>query len=158
MAARLSPAQLTSTLRVWDLASGETVRTLSGHTGSVWAVAVTPDGRQVVSGSDDNTLRVWDLASGETVRTLSGHTGAVFAVAVTPDGRQAVSGSYDNTLRVWDLPVGMETACIVLDTAVSSIAAAPDGRTVVAGDMAGNLWCLRYSGDWLSSNPANVIV
>ena len=77
-----------SMLRVWDLASGETVRTLSGHTGSVRAVAVTPDGRQVVSGSDDNTLRVWDLASGETVHTLSGHTGPVDAVAVTPDGRQ----------------------------------------------------------------------
>ena len=66
---------MTSTLRVWDLASGETVRTLSGHTGGVRAVAVTPDGRQVVSGSGDKTLRVWDLASGETVRTLSGHTG-----------------------------------------------------------------------------------
>ena len=67
---------------------------------------MTPDGRQVVSGSDDKTLRVWDLASGETVRTLSGHTGAVWAVAVTPDGRQAVSGSEDNTLRVWDLASG----------------------------------------------------
>ena len=46
------------------------VRTISGHTGGVWAVAVTPDGRQVVSGASDKTLRVWDLASGETVRTL----------------------------------------------------------------------------------------
>ena len=53
------------------------MRTLSGHTGAVQAVAVTPDGRQAVSGSGDNTLRVWDLASGETVRTLSGHTGWV---------------------------------------------------------------------------------
>lgn len=64
--------------------------------------AVTPDGRHVVSGSNDYTLRVWDLATGETKETLQGHTSSVIAVAVTPDGRHVVSGSYDYTLRVWD--------------------------------------------------------
>lgn len=120
------------------------VRTLSGHSSWVNAVAVTPDGRQAVSGAGDNTLRVWDLTSGETVRTLSDHSEGVWAVAVTPDGRQAVSGSWDKTLRVWDLPAGLETARLVVDAAVYSIAAAPDGRTLVAGDASGNLWCLQY--------------
>ena len=50
-------------------------------------MAATPDGRHVVSGSEDNTLRVWDLATGETETTLQGHTSSVSAVAVTPDGR-----------------------------------------------------------------------
>jgi WD40 repeat protein len=63
------------------------VRTLPGHTSSVTAVAVTPDGRHVVSGSWDKTLRVWDLATGETKTMLQGHTDGVNAVAATPDGR-----------------------------------------------------------------------
>jgi WD40 repeat protein len=66
-------------------------------------VAITPDGRHVVSGSYDKTLRVWDLATGQTKMTLRGHTSDVEAVAVTPDGRHVVSVSNDETLRVWDL-------------------------------------------------------
>jgi len=66
--------------------------------------AVTPDGKQIVSGSVDDTVRVWDLASGQLVRTLTGHTNIVEAVAVTPDGKQIVSGSADHTVRVWNLP------------------------------------------------------
>jgi len=63
-------------------------------------VAVTPDGRHVVSGSDDHTLRIWDLATEETKTTLQGHTDWVSAVAVMPDGRHVVSGSQDNTLSL----------------------------------------------------------
>ena len=79
------------TLRLWDLESGQTLRTLEGHTDWVRAVAVTPDGRRAVSASGDQTLRLWDLESGQTIRTLEGHTDWVSAVAVTPDGRRAVS-------------------------------------------------------------------
>ena len=67
-------ASYDNTLKVWDLASGAEVRTLPGHTGTVYGVAVTPDGRQAISASWDNTLKVWDLASGAEVRTLPGHT------------------------------------------------------------------------------------
>ena len=54
------------TLRVWDLESGQTVRTLEGHAKAVTAVAVTPDGCRAVSASYDWTLRMWDLESGQT--------------------------------------------------------------------------------------------
>jgi WD40 repeat protein len=56
---------------------------LQGHTNWVTAVAVTPDGRHVVSGSEDDTLRVWDLASGEALMTLQGHTESVPAPGTT---------------------------------------------------------------------------
>jgi hypothetical protein len=79
------------------------VRTLQGHAGWVTAVALTPDGRHIVSCSYDNTLRLWDLESGKTIRTLQGHTDGFNAVALTPDGRRAVSSSDDHTLRMWDL-------------------------------------------------------
>jgi WD40 repeat protein len=80
--------------------------TLKGHTEGIKAVAVTPDGRHIVSGSYDCTLRVWDLTTGETKMTLKGHESWVNAVAVTPNSRYVVSGSNDKTLRVWDLATG----------------------------------------------------
>ncbi len=62
---------------MWDLENGTELRTLSGHTTSVRAVAVTPDRKRAVSGSYDKTLKVWDLESGTEVCTLSGHTHSV---------------------------------------------------------------------------------
>jgi WD40 repeat protein len=53
------------TLKVWDLESGEAIRTLQGHGNTVRSVAVTADGKRAVSGSEDETLKVWDLESGE---------------------------------------------------------------------------------------------
>jgi WD40 repeat protein len=86
--------------------AGACLQTLTGHTAQVYAVAVTPDGKRVVSGAGDNTLIAWDLDSGRRLVTLKGHTGPVCAVAVTPDGTRAVSGSDDKTLKVWDLSTG----------------------------------------------------
>jgi WD40 repeat protein len=82
------------------------VRTLDGHSNPVNGVAVTPDGRRVISASWDKTLKVWDLHTGAVLRTLEGHSGLVLAVAVTPDGKRVISASSDNTLKVWDLDTG----------------------------------------------------
>ncbi len=106
---------------------GPLIRILEGHTSFVNAVAVTPDGLHVVSGSDDNTLRVWDLAMGETKTTHQGHTSFVKAVAVTPDGRRVVSGSADNTLRVWDLATGESKTLQGHTSFVNAVAVIPDG-------------------------------
>ncbi len=62
------------TLRLWDLETGKSLRTLEGHTDWVSAVAVLADGRRALSGSEDGTLRLWDLETGESLRTLEGHT------------------------------------------------------------------------------------
>jgi WD40 repeat protein len=112
---------------------GLLIRTLEGHISSVNAVAITPDGRWVVSASADGTLRVWNLESGRTVRRLEGHTGWVNAVAVTPDGRRAISASGDETLRVWDLDTG-QTIRRLQDHwgRVRGVAITPDGRRAVS--------------------------
>ncbi|WP_261556340.1 P-loop NTPase fold protein, partial [Frankia tisae] len=78
------------------------------HDGGVLAVAVTPDGQQIITGGDDGTARVWDLADGTPRRRLVGHTAAVHGVAVTPDGAEVVSVGADGTIRVWNLGSGRQ--------------------------------------------------
>jgi len=109
-------------------------KVLRGHTALVWGVAVTPDGRRAVSGSDDYTVGVWDLETGMCIATLEGHTDVVWGVAVTPDGRRAVSGSHDSTIRVWNLDTGTCIATLEGHTAsVRGVAVTPDGRRAVSG-------------------------
>jgi WD40 repeat protein/serine/threonine protein kinase len=117
-----------------DISMEASVRTLQGHTNGVTSVAVSPDGRHIVSGSYDKTLRVWDLGTGRCLNTLQGHTESVDSVAVSPDGRQIVSGSNDKTLRVWALETGSCLNTLQGHThVVSSVAVSPDGRHIVSG-------------------------
>ncbi|NIA12173.1 MAG: TIR domain-containing protein, partial [Nitrospiraceae bacterium] len=124
---------LDSTLRVWDLDSGEEMQRLVGHTNGVNAVAVTPDGKHVISGSWDNTLRVWDIKSGEEIQRLVGHNESVEAVVVTLDGKHAISGSLDSTLRVWDLESGEELQTLGHTNWVDAVAVTPDGKHAILG-------------------------
>ncbi|KOP25883.1 hypothetical protein AMR41_13365, partial [Hapalosiphon sp. MRB220] len=94
--------------------------TLNGHSSWVKAVAVIPNGQQVISASSDNTLKVWNLDTGKKgffnfirnlinrrqLFTLNGHSSWVKAVAVTPNGQKVISASRDHTLKVWNLDTG----------------------------------------------------
>ncbi len=111
---------------------GQLLRTLSGHSEEVNAVAVTGDGKQAISASSDNTLKVWDLATGEQLRTLNGHSISVTAVAVTADGKQAISASYDKTLRVWDLATGEQLSTLNGHSdSVTAVAVTADGKQLI---------------------------
>ena len=68
-----------------------------GHTSNVWKVLFTPDGKELISVSDDKTIRFWDVASGEPIRVLRppigpGREGKLFAAALSPDGRTLAVG------------------------------------------------------------------
>ncbi len=124
---------------------GRLLRTLTGHTHSVNAVAITPDGKQAISGSWDNSLKLWDLTTGTEVFSLTGHTRSVNAVAITPDGKQAISGSYDKSLKLWDLTTGTEVFSLTGHSSlVKAVAITPDGKQAISAssDKSLKLWDL----------------
>ncbi|MDD4446482.1 MAG: TIR domain-containing protein [Methanothrix sp.] len=109
---------------------------LRGHADYVGAVAVTSDGRTIISGSDDGTLKIWDMATGKCRATLEGHADYVRAVAVTPDGRTVISGSSDKTLKIWNMATGKCRATLEGHAgSVYGVAITPDGRTVISGSL-----------------------
>jgi tRNA A-37 threonylcarbamoyl transferase component Bud32 len=81
---------------------------LAGHTLAVSSVAISSDGKRIVSGSQDGTAKVWDAHSGKELFSLKGHTGPVRSVAISGDGKRIVSGSQDGTAKVWDAHSGRE--------------------------------------------------
>ncbi len=112
---------------------GRLLRTLIGHGDWVKTVAVTPNGKQIISGSKDNTIKVWNLETGEEQFTLTGHTGSVNAVAVTPDGKLVISGSSDGNLKVWNLATGTEFIPVSGHrTPVVAITVTPDSKWVIS--------------------------
>jgi WD40 repeat protein len=111
------------------------------QTGQRRAVAFTPDGGRLVSGSHDNTLKVWDLATGTVLQTFEGHTSPINAVAVTPDSRYALFVSGD-AIKAWDLVSAVVIATFTADGTVSGCTVAPNG-TIVSGDWSRSVHFLR---------------
>jgi WD40 repeat protein len=93
-------------VKLWDVNTGNCIKTLTGHTNWVWSVAFSPDGKTLVSSSYDQTVRLWDVTTGGCIRTLTGHTSKIYSVSFSPDGQIVASGSDDQTARLWDASTG----------------------------------------------------
>lgn len=130
-------------VKVWNLKTGNHIRTIEKHSGSVTSVAISPDGRTLVSGSRDRTIKVYSSSS--SIYTLSGHGDAVNSLVISLDGQTLVSGSDDTTIKVWDLN-GREEICTFTghEGAVNSVAISPDEQTIASGsdDETITLWNL----------------
>jgi WD40 repeat protein len=128
---------LDNTLRLWDLASGES-RKLEGHSSSVSGAVLLAGGARALSWSLDNTLRLWDLASGES-RKLEGHTNWVSGALLLAGGARALSWSEDRTLRLWDLRSLHELARFTGDDPLTCCVVSDDERLAVVGDSRGRV-------------------
>ncbi len=110
--------------------------------GPVHAVAVSRDGKWVMTG-DDKAARLWDAGTGKEVRRFEGHDGEVAGVAFSPDGWRAATAGADRTVRVWDMASGKELYCFRGHRGrVRAVAFSPDGRRVASGgqDRRAVLW------------------
>ena len=96
------------TIRVWDIESGKTIRTIEGHEGPVLSIAFRGDGKQILSGSADRTARLWDANTGQVLAVLGGHTAFVSAVGVRGDGARRRPRPTDGTVKIWNLADGKQ--------------------------------------------------
>jgi hypothetical protein len=121
-----------------DTAARHAIRTAArqisrlDHGSSVSAVAFSPDGTRVASGSSDGSARVFDAATGAEIARLD-HDDSVSAVAFSPDGTRVATGSYDDSARVFDAATGTEISRLDHGSGVRAVAFSPDGTRVATG-------------------------
>src|SRR5258708_4879721 len=88
----------------WNSSRWAELYTYRGHSASVNAVAWSPDGTRIASGSADFSVQLWDAANGGHALTYRGHADHVNTVAWSPDGKRIASGGDDDTAHGWDAP------------------------------------------------------
>lgn len=77
-----------------------------GHTFDTSSLAVSPDGKKLITGSYDSTIGIWNLEHGELLRRIHAHQAQVGSVALSDDGSTILSGSWDGAIRTWDINTG----------------------------------------------------
>lgn len=130
-------------IRLWQVADGQPILTLRGHTDWVWSVAWSPDGQTLASGSEDQTVRLWDVDTGKPLQTLLGHISQVWSVKFSPDGKTLASSSADKTVRLWEVCTAQPFRTLQGHTdQIWSVAWSPDGQTLATAshDRTVRLW------------------
>jgi predicted Zn finger-like uncharacterized protein len=134
--------------RVWDLKTGAEVgKVNSSYKGMTQAVALTPDGKTLITASADKTIKLWDVPSGSERKVfLSPHTRDVMAMTLTADGKILVTAAADGTACLWDAATARPIAVCAggkNDRIVAGLALSKDGKTLVTGAEEGlKIWDL----------------
>jgi hypothetical protein len=134
-------------VRIWNRASRQ-CKVLTGHTAAVRAVAISPNGQYIVSGSDDKTVRIWEFASGRLLKTLLGHGDGVHSVMISKDNQTIISASDGYVICLWDLHTGAQLK--ILEGYYISIT--PDEQYVVLRNGYDTVWIRNLkTGKYLSA-------
>lgn len=112
-------------------------RCFRGHQGAVLAIALSPDERRFLSGSNDRTLALWDIATGRKVADIGTHSAAVTCIALSPSGRTALAGTADGTLSLWDLDNGapLQRFEVVAESGFAEVIFSSDGSRALSRGM-----------------------
>jgi len=121
-------------VRIYDVATGEKLITLTGHASGVTSAAFSPDGTKILTGSQDKTAKLFFAATGVLIRSFS-HSDYVNSVAFSPDGTRVLTGSSDKTAKLWEVNTGTLIRTFTGNSAeVRAVAFSPDGAQVLTGD------------------------
>ncbi|MEG4488376.1 WD40 repeat domain-containing protein [Microcoleus sp. D2_18a_B4] len=128
-------------IKILDLRTGIPLGSFEAHYGQdVTALAITPDGKQVVTGAW-KTIKIWDLRliqKKSKIKSITKHRSSVQAVAITPDGKQAISGDGDGTIIIWDIDSQKPLKTLPGGyNGIKSIAVTPDGQKFVSTFVSG---------------------
>jgi WD40 repeat protein len=139
----------------WKVADGALVRKFEGHNDALYALALSPDGQTLATGSYDQKIRLWSTATGAEIKLLGGHNGGIFGLTFRPDGKVLASASADRTIKLWEVATGKR-----LDTfsqplkEQTAVAFAPDGQSIVAAGVDSRIRVWSVSADAQEgSNP-----
>lgn len=130
----LAAACMSPIVPLWDVETGQLVRTFESP-GPVWtSVAFSPDGKMLATGGQGSAIHLWDVSTGESLREIPAVSGYISVLAFSPDGQQLAAGSFVGSAAVWDVTTGERlTEFRQHQTRVNSVAFSPDGQLVVSG-------------------------
>jgi WD40 repeat protein/serine/threonine protein kinase len=144
--ARASGGKQSGVAQLWSVATARPAGPSLTHPGGLTAVAFAPDGKTVLTGSDDHAARRWSVDSGRLLGEPLQHAHGVHAVAVSPDGKTLLTGSGDFTsgeARLWLAATGKAVGEPLRHQAgVAALAFSPDSKAVLTGSQDGTarLW------------------
>jgi WD40 repeat protein len=149
---RIVSGHTDNTLRTWNVYSGRMLRRFRGHTGSVFSVDVSSDGRKIVSGSRDNTVRLWNAYSGKQIARFE-HEDELYSVKFTSNSSRIISAGNDG-IYLWDIKTKKNIARLVVFRDQEWLTIIPDTGMFVASHRGGDklsIW-LRGRGYKLNNN------
>lgn len=128
---QVSRAGRNSAATLWNVDTGECRRVFEGHDKEVRCLAFSPDGRWLVTGSEDESAILWDATTGKRVHTFQGHHSTVSGVAISADGKRVATSSYDHATIVWDAATGKRLRVMRHLHYFDRLALSADGSRVV---------------------------
>ncbi|XTV36958.1 trypsin-like peptidase domain-containing protein (plasmid) [Streptomyces sp. P10-4] len=127
-------------VRLWDVKTGQSYATLTGHTKPVETLAFSPDGTTLATGSKDGTVRLWDTRVGVSRATFTGPSREVTSVAFSPDGTTLATGGDEGSTRLWDVRTERPRVTLAGHTeGVSSIVFGHEGSTLTSASWSGGV-------------------
>ncbi|KAL9099200.1 MAG: hypothetical protein Q9163_005265 [Psora crenata] len=147
----LATGSYDTTIKIWEIQSGEEIRTLRGHTSAVRCLQF--DDTKLISGSLDNKVKIWNWRTGECLSTLTGHSGGVIGLHF--DSSILATGSADGTIRIWNFDDKSASTLrghsdwvnsVKIDSASRTVFSASDDSTIKLWDLDSKICIKTFEG------------